>query len=177
MEEASQSKAGRGLGTIGLLFGVLAFLIVIITKNAASTITALIIGSIGVLLSSIGLSYAQRYHASRTFPQIALAMSLFSIIFTFFSASFTGKKASNNNELIVDEEFQGEDEIELKKSGDDREYERILEDLEKVKIKPEIDAAPNHASQDIHTPFEQPEKKDPAVTIEFNDSSDQNEKP
>lgn len=123
--QEQNTNAGQGLGIAGLIMGVLAIPLGIIP---CTFFIALVFGAMGIVLSAIALSQANRGNGPRGLIIAALVCSILGFSFAFFWG-VTFKKASPVIQSVIKEikEDGDLDEI-LEDLG--RDSETILEDLE-----------------------------------------------
>src|SRR4030042_3658017 len=120
-----QSTAGQGLGITSLIMGVLAIPLGIIP---CTFFIALVFGSVGIVLSAIALSQANRGNSPKGLIIAALVCSILGFSFAFFWG-ITFKKTSPIIKSVLHEiKKDGDIEEILEDLGDDT--EEMLEDLE-----------------------------------------------
>jgi len=122
------TNAGQGLGIAGLVMGILAIPLGLIP---CTFFIALVFGSMGIVLSAIALSQANRSNGPRGLIIAALVCSILGFSFAFFWG-ITFKKASPVIKSVIQEiKKDGDLEEVLKDLGEDT--EGILRDLENEK--------------------------------------------
>ena len=123
--QEQNTNAGQGLGIAGLVMGVLAIPLGIIP---CTFFIALVFGAMGIVLSAIALSQANRGNGPRGLILAALICSILGFSFAFFWG-MTFKKASPIiRSVIQDIKNDGDIEEIFEDLGDDT--EQMLEDLE-----------------------------------------------
>jgi hypothetical protein len=123
--QEQNSNAGQGLGIAGLILGVLAIPLGIIP---CTFFIAIVFGAMGIVLSSIALSQANRGNGPRGLIIAALVCSILGFSFAFFWG-ITLKKASPIIKSVIQEIKQdGDLEEVFEDLGDDT--DNILKDLE-----------------------------------------------
>ncbi len=108
-----QSTTGQGLGIAGLVMGIMAIPLGIIP---CTFFIALVFGAVGIVLSSIALSQANRQKGPKGLIIAALVCSILGFSFAFFWG-LTFKNASPILKSVIQE---------IKKDGD---LDEVLEDL------------------------------------------------
>ncbi len=122
------STAGQGLGVAGLIMGIIAIPLGLIP---CTFLVALVFGIVGIVLSSIALSQANRYNSPKGIIIAALVCSVLG-----FSFALTWGIALKNSSPIIKKII-----YEIKKEGDfdevfndlENEAEDVLKDLEEEK--------------------------------------------
>jgi len=133
-----QSTAGQGLGITSLIMGVLAIPLGIIP---CTFFIALVFGSVGIVLSAIALSQANRGNSPKGLIIAALVCSILGFSFAFFWG-ITFKKTSPIIKTIIHEiKKEGDIEEVLHDFGDDA--EDVLRDLEEGEADKETDQVPD----------------------------------
>jgi hypothetical protein len=123
--QEQNTNAGQGLGIAGLVMGVLAIPLGIIP---CTFFIALVFGAMGIVLSAIALSQANRGNGPRGLIIAALICSILGFSFAFFWG-MTFKKASPViKSVIQDLKNDGDIEEVFKDLGDDT--EEMMNDLE-----------------------------------------------
>jgi hypothetical protein len=123
--QEQNTNAGQGLGIAGLVMGVLAIPLGIIP---CTFFIALVFGTMGIVLSAIALSQANRGNGPRGLIIAALVCSILGFSFAFFWG-MTFKKASPViKSVIQDIRNDGDIDEVLKDLGNDT--EETLKDLE-----------------------------------------------
>jgi hypothetical protein len=120
--------AGQGLGIAGLVLGILAIPLGIIP---CTFIVALVFGVTGIILSSVGLSQANRMNGAKGLLIAALVCSILGTTIASLWTLTMGKRPMILRNIMREEfkeEFGKEFEKAFKSFGDD--MEEVLEDLE-----------------------------------------------
>lgn len=127
---SEQNKtAGQGLGIAGLILGILAIPLGIIP---CTFFVALVFGVTGIVLSSIGLSQANRMNGAKGLLIAALVCSILGTTIASLWTLTLGKRSTIFKNVLKEEfkeEFGKEFEKAFKSFGDD--MEEVLDDLEK----------------------------------------------
>ena len=124
--QEQNTNAGQGLGIAGLVMGVMAIPLGLIP---CTFFIALVFGAMGIVLSAIALSQANRGKGSRGLIITALACSILGFSFAFFWG-LTLKNASHVIKSVIQEIRQdGDLEEVFKDLGNDT--EEMMENLEK----------------------------------------------
>ena len=123
--QEQNTNAGQGLGIAGLVLGVLAIPLGLIP---CTFFIALVFGAVGIVLSAIALSQANRGKGPRGLIIAALVCSILGFSFAFFWG-ITLKKASPVIKSVIQEiKQEGNLEEVFKDLGNNT--EEILKDLE-----------------------------------------------
>jgi hypothetical protein len=123
--QEQNTNAGQGLGIAGLVLGVMAIPLGLIP---CTFFIALVFGAVGIVLSAIALSQANRGKGPRGLIIVALACSIMGFSFAFFWG-IALKNASPVIKGIIQEIRQdGDIEKVFEDLGDDS--EKMLEDTE-----------------------------------------------
>ena len=147
--------AGQGLGIAGLILGILAIPLGIIP---CTFFVALVFGITGIILSSIGLSQANRMNGAKGLLIAALACSILGTTIASLWTLTLGKRSTIFKNVLKEEfkeEFGKEFEKAFKSFGDD--MEEVLDDLEK-----ELEEG---LEKDIDVYIEKDSNKDPEDTL------------
>jgi len=124
--QEQNTNAGQGLGIAGLVMGVLAIPLGLIP---CTFFIALVFGAMGIVMSAIALSQANRGNGPRGLIMAALVCSILGFSFAFFWG-VTFKKVSPVIQNVIQElKEDGDLEEIFQDLGDDT--EKVLEDLEK----------------------------------------------
>src|SRR4030042_4119310 len=141
-----QSTAGQGLGITSLIMGVLAIPLGIIP---CTFFIALVFGSVGIVLSAIALSQANRGNSPKGLIIAALVCSILGFSFAFFWGVTFKKVSPVIQNVIQDLRQDGDLEEVLEDLGDDT--EEMLEDLE------------NDEENAVQSPDQQTDEKEKAL--------------
>jgi len=124
--QEQNTNAGQGLGIAGLVMGVLAIPLGLIP---CTFFIALVFGAMGIVMSAIALSQANRGNGPRGLIMAALVCSILGFSFAFFWG-VTFKKVSPVIQNVIQElKEDGDLEEIFQDLGDDT--EKVMEDLEK----------------------------------------------
>ena len=133
--EYNQPNAGQGLGTAGLVLGIIALITSFIPCTA---IFAHFFGIIGIILSIIGLSQASQANASKGLIIAALVVSLIGTsiagLWGLFFAKIANEAQKIENYESFDKQYEGIDEAEeefnMLDSIDDETMQELEKDME-----------------------------------------------
>jgi hypothetical protein len=132
--QEKNSNAGQGLGIAGLIMGVLAIPLGIIP---CTFFIALVFGAVGIVLSAIALSQANRGNGPKGLIIAALVCSILGFSFAFFWGVTFKKTAPIIKNVIHEIRKDGDIEEVLQDLGGNA--EDVLNDMEKEKdVKIEI---------------------------------------
>jgi hypothetical protein len=129
-----QSTTGQGLGIAGLIMGMLAIPLGIIP---CTFFIALVFGAVGIVLSAIALSQANRGNSPKGLIIAALVCSILGFSFALFWGITFKKTAPIIKSVIHEIKKDGDIEEVLEDLGNDT--EKILEDLEDKNVKVEVE--------------------------------------
>ena len=110
MEKISKSNSGQGFGTAGLVFGILSLIIVFIPDINIHIFIAILFGLIGVSLSALALSQANKNDGKLFLIRVALIICIVSIIVSILRGVYIG--ADNIEDSI---EYLEKEMMRLKK--------------------------------------------------------------
>ncbi|MBN1413606.1 MAG: hypothetical protein JW973_00790 [Bacteroidales bacterium] len=128
-----QSNAGQGLGIAGLIMGIMAIPLGIIP---CTFLIALVFGAVGIVLSAIALSQANRINSPKGLIIAALVCSILGFSFAFFWGLTFKKSSPVIKSIIQNIKEEGDFEEIFEDLGD--ETEDILKDLEEEDIDVEV---------------------------------------
>ncbi|MBN1598171.1 MAG: DUF4190 domain-containing protein [Bacteroidales bacterium] len=147
MEDRNKSNAGMGLGIAGLVLGILSVPFGIMGCTFA---TGMVLGILGITLSSVGLSQARKANSQTGLIIAALVISIVGTSFAFIRMTTTVTKSKEGFEILRHKfknfEEHSDDFEEAFKEGYESEInedmEETLEDLEEdIDIEINIDEA------------------------------------
>ncbi|OFY48739.1 MAG: hypothetical protein A2Y87_07405 [Bacteroidetes bacterium RBG_13_46_8] len=144
--QEQNTNAGQGLGIAGLVMGVLAIPLGLIP---CTFFIALVFGAMGIVLSAIALSQANRGNGPKGLIIAALVCSILGFSFAFFWGVTFKKVSPVIQNVIQDLRQDGDLEEVLEDLGDDT--EEMLEDLE------------NDEENAVQSPDQQTDEKEKAL--------------